>query len=348
MKTIHEYFALTEDEYKITILSYYDIFKEDYMEKIEMALQKYDLRDIEAKAPKPFQSAPPQFPSLSFGTLYTVEATIGQMPRGMYEQIKMELNQTTHIPVKYFFVSEDGKIPQVTTSKKADDEALLKQAMGESPRDFPEDDISVQTLVGQESVHELMKNMADRKKAREEESKAISESILYRATHNVLKEHTGRSLKKGIYEFTIKDGQVFVGDRKDENAGGILIKSAVELKEALAPKVPSFAEKYKIERHLNEVFEEGDDYKARASFLLNVMTNELGLSPVMKPGFDVHKPSIHSVDLDINEAERYVAIRVKNTTALKSSIIKDLQTKCNCADVELELVDDSVKLKFEW
>lgn len=242
-KTIHEYFALQEDEYKVTIVSYYDIFSEKYYDNVRLALEKYDLRDFNLVKKENFQQNPVQFPNLSFGTLYFVEAIIGQMPRGMYEQIRQEISQATTIKLSALYVSEDGGIPVTTTGKKADDEALLKTAMGEHPNDKAGEDQDAQSLVGQASVHALMKSMEERKKEKEAEAKRISEGKVYRTTHTVLKEHTGKSYKKGIYEFRVVGGKVVVEGRNDESLAKP-VRNIAELKEAITSYIPTLADKY--------------------------------------------------------------------------------------------------------
>jgi hypothetical protein len=244
-KTIHEYFALSEDEYKITIVSYMDIFSEKYYDNVKLALEKYDLRDFNLVRKENFQQNPVQFPSLSFGTLYFVEAVIGQMPRGMYEQIKQEISQATYIKLSALYVSEDGGVPVTTTGAKADDEALLSTAMGEHPNDKAGQDDGAQDLVGQNSVHSIMKAMDDRRKEKDASKRKIKEGKLYKTTHSVLKEHTGTSFRKGIYEFRIVKGEVVVEGRKD-NSVAKSVRNTTELNEAIANHVPTFEEKYKL------------------------------------------------------------------------------------------------------
>lgn len=256
MKTIHEYFALTENEYEVTILSYMNIHREEYFSLIEMALSKYDLRSIERGKIELFSQFPTQFPSLSFGNIHEVKAVIGQMPRGMFEQLRLEISQHTHLKYEHFFVSEDGKVPQCTQSKP-DDEALLKTAMGDHSMDKAvEGTVDYQELVGQKSVENIMKDMDERRKANEEESVAVCESKKYRATHSLLKEYTGKYLRKGIYEFRIIDGEIVLGDKTDSDKSEF-VKTLDQLKEELSPKVQSFSQKYKIDSFLKEYI--GDD-----------------------------------------------------------------------------------------
>lgn len=349
MKTIHEYFALTEDEYKITILSYADICKEDYIDLIEFALQKYDLRELEIKPAEPFQTNPPQFPTLTFGTMYRVEATLGTLPRGMYEQIKLEIAQSTRVPIHYLFVSEDGNIPQVKSCNTCDDEALLKQAMGDSPRDFPEDDISVQTLVGQKSVEEVMKNMSDRRKAREENSKAVAESIQYKTTHTVLREHTGQSLRKGVYEFHVIDGEVKIGKRADDNAQGVFVSSLKQLQETLKPEVPTFAEKYRLSSYLNEDEDMADinpkERAVHAFTMLNALDN---LKIAIKPQFDngLHKLSVETADLEYTGST--VTIRAIPNPVVPVKKLMQIVHELECEDIEMSHDESTIVITFIW
>lgn len=346
MKTIHEYFALTEEEYKVTFLSYFDFTKEDYLNLIQIALQKYDLREFEIKPAKPFSTNPPQFPTLTFGTLYTIEATIGQMPRGLYEQLKLEIAQTTRIPMHYLFASEDGNVPQVK-SGKADDEALLSQAMGESPRDFPEDDKGVQELVGQQSVEQVMKNMEDRRKAREEESKAISESITYKTTHSILKEHTGKSYKKGVYEFTVLDGEITVGDRKDELAEGVFVKDIEQLQETLKPEVPSFAEKYKISKFLNESHAK-NDITEHLNHMIALFEQKHDIDLARKSGYDNHQTSIGSIDCHL-DAQGIGEVCLADNE-IKVTTLYEIAAELNWDNVILGVHEgrEGLCIKFEW
>ena len=243
-KTVHEYFALSEDEYKVTIVSYNDIHSDKYFPLVELALQKYDLRELKILKTESFNKNPEQFPNLSFGTLYFLEAYIGQMPRGMYEQLKLEISQTTRLSRSSLYLSEDGKIPQISTGKNYDDEALLSTAMRENPKDKAyEPNYDVQELVGQKSVHSIMKAMEEERAKKESEKRKVAETKLYRTTHNVLKEHTGTSFRKGIYEFRIVNGEVVVEGMNNES-NSTLVNSADELKKTITEHVPSFSEKY--------------------------------------------------------------------------------------------------------
>jgi len=348
MKTIYEYFALTEDEYKLTIMSYVDIHREEYREQIELALQKYDLRELVSSPALPFQSTPIQFPNLTFGTIYTYEATIGQMPYSGYDQVKLELSQVTRIPLKFWFVSEDGNIPTVKTGK-ADDEALLKQAMGESPRDFSEDDTMAQTMMGQALVDDVLKNMDERRKERENKVKKFSESVQYKTTHDVLHEYTGKSLKKGIYEFTVTDGEINIGNR-DDNAEGVFIKNVKELREALVPDVATFADKYRLNAYLNE--EEGMDvWKKRAEFLLNVLVHKFKYSIAMKPQFkDNHKFSVSTAAIDFDPAMKVINVETdEETTAVSLSELSQLVGELECDDIIVVCkATGGLTVQFKW
>ncbi|MAZ56772.1 hypothetical protein CL653_03200 [bacterium] len=216
-KTIHEFFALNEDEYRVTIVSYMDIFSEKYHDMVRLALEKHDLREMNMVRKENFQQNPVQFPQLSFGTLYFVEAILGNLPRGGYEQLRQEISQATQIRLPALFVSEDGDVPK-NVSTQPDADALLKTAMGEHPLDKGcMDDPALQNLVGQKSVHSLMKAMDERRENSAIAAEAIKESKVYRTTHKVLAEATGESYRKGIYEFNIVEGNVKVVGMNNES-----------------------------------------------------------------------------------------------------------------------------------
>jgi len=347
MKTIHEYFALTEDEYTVTILSYYDINKEDYLNLIQIALQKYDLREYEIQPAQPFSTNPVQFPTLSFGTLYKHVATIGNLPRGMYEQLKMEISQTTRIPLQYFFLSEDGEIAQCKTGK-ADDEALLTQAMGTSPRDFPEDDLSVQKLVGQQSVEEVLKNMDDRKKAREEESRAVTESIKYKTSHTVLSAHTGKPLKRGIYEFSVVDGDLQIGACKNDLSEGVYVKDVEQLLETLKPVVPTFAQKYKLEKYLKEDTFVNSDIREHINHMIALFEQKNNIVLKQKDGFSNHTMSASTIDCALDEnGVGHVCVE---DDEVQVKVIQEIGTELNWDNVMISRghSNEGLCIKFEW
>jgi hypothetical protein len=243
VKTVHEYFSLQDDEYTITIVSYVNLWGEKYNDLLRMALEKYELREIEFVKQEALNRCPPQFPTLSFGTLYYIEAKIGTMPRGMYEQLKLEISQTTRVKTSAIFVSEDGDIPTITTTSA--DKAMLEQPHGEHENDkLRMPNFDVQELVGQKSVHSLLKAMEEEEAAKKEEMKDTYESKKYRTTHTVLKEHFGKPFPKGLYEIRFANNEVIVeGINNDSKYRPV--PTIEQLNEKLAGSVSSFDDKYR-------------------------------------------------------------------------------------------------------
>lgn len=203
-KTLQQYWTLTDEEFRVTVVSPVNLLQSTYAERFTEALNRYDLREIKQVRIEQVVSHPEQFPDLAYGPLYWFEACVGVMPKAGYAQFRADIASWCHVHDSKVFVSEDGLIP--APIEDLTDAPHINVRPGEYPEDMV--DGKIQQDVG---VARAIKLVDYLKKQRDERNAARNaRDKVFVANHYAIAEATGKGQKKGFYRCRAHEGKLII------------------------------------------------------------------------------------------------------------------------------------------
>ena len=236
MKRLQEYVALADEEYPLTI--YCDHNLADHLERLNLLLVRYKVRECTFDSIKKNQTQPKELPGLAFGDVYVIKAVLGAEPRSAMVLVR-ELASNFQPGWQFSVEIGEGK-----TAKKADQnkgEAFTGTVPGSLKADNAQDG---SVLYGRSRIEAAMKEAEARAKAKASKKTVVK----FMAAHDTLAE-MGIVRRRGVYlcEHDGQDLKVVEMVGPDFDRSGIeFAASPTEIQALIPPPAPATFDEYDI------------------------------------------------------------------------------------------------------
>ena len=160
-KTFLQYYLHEADEpYVYKIKFAVDELTDEHMDKLEMALSKYDLKVAEAPRSTPIQEHPIDFPNVKNTRVYTTDVTLGYPASG--DALRLVASEHTGVPVANIAVYPVGDPREQYTEDAISEEEEYTPRLGS---DYEEGE-DVSGLYGKKLTDEVARIAKDKKESR--------------------------------------------------------------------------------------------------------------------------------------------------------------------------------------
>lgn len=241
-----DYIQEMDDEFDLRILSTYNIHRDEYLDPIKTALERYDLRFVELGPISVLQTNHPDFPESGLCQSYELKVKVGQMPDSGTDGLALEIAQKCGEYVKpsdqdcfrcYYVGGEPETTSVVYDENEEEPEGFgpqLGTVVGEHESDI---DNTVADLAGSGRVQNFLTRAKKNRDTRESRRKEALRRVI--ATHDVLKDVLGESVVRGFYKVRIDEekGEHMIDgpyDQMPEDGDGFeFVKTATRLRDRI-------------------------------------------------------------------------------------------------------------------